>query len=403
MTYEWRTGRFPLVIEILFWLFLLTISLFYVVAHGLYRIGDGYFETAQVFYYNIFGGYMPPIESFFIFDSRWPFFRMLYPFLMALLAGLLNISLITAGTILSIIFGFGSLFYFSKIIGKISSNYLAKERLFRLLFGSSTTFIIYWTKISIDITILFFTLGFFYHLFCVRIDKDYQKNIFFVFLFLILSILTKELMILLFFPLIHVIGEKKNISTKRIVITEIILYLLGMLSYFYIFSEHLIESRPPFEFFYNRIFPINESNPILKVENIPEFIWIVLNWLFSVTVLIVIIWAIIFTSFSFILFMAYVMYKDKDTGWLNLRHVAHMLLKEYGSLFSWCFVYSFAIYLMLAAHIIERYLLPVTWAFPILTLAIVDISKTKIELDLVLIILIVINVLIAIARLIIIL
>jgi hypothetical protein len=255
--------------ETVFWISTLLLSFFFVFYHGFFNVDhDLYFGKADLFYNILFKGDYQPFQDSWQNIFKLIFYRSLYSILILFVSlplsffCSLEIAFNISGVLINIVAGFITLIYSGKTLEMISENKTSK-RVGRLITGTFSTFIVYWTKFSSDLIFLsFFTIAL-YYLLKFKKQRKYKNLILFM-LSTILAILVREVGIFLIFIGLNFYFDKRNGLTRYIKISGFIFILIIS---FIVFADKLLTTRHRYWYFYNYVFPINSNNPEFNLEN----------------------------------------------------------------------------------------------------------------------------------------
>ncbi len=344
--------------EVIYWIAILFISLFFIQIHGPLRVDDLYYEYAQYFksliFDNTISGNTPENIPEIVAQ-----FRIFYPLLVAIISGLFHLNLFETGVLVSSFFGFGCILIFSKFVSLIFEEKKV-ERIFRMAFGSFGGFIIYWTKFSTDITFCFFVTASLYAVCKMWKEEINFKNFISYFICTIFAFSTRELGIFLIFPFILVLAQNRRLFIRIPLLFSLIcgpLMILG--SYFYFYSDDLQIWYSWFDYFYNEVWAFKSQPSSFHWENLLSFFLILAQFLFSTKAIITVSFSIIFTFGTSLIFLLIFFLTDKKVN-LSLKKYFKKVKSDISPIFMFALPYTTIFYLLQASYMNERYLIPLT-------------------------------------------
>lgn len=367
------------ILEILFWICCLIISVGFLFIHGFFLVDhEFYYDRAELYNYFLFGGNEPSSEFLSQNIILNLIYRPLYPLLIAIFSLPLNLflpvelSFNASGILINIISGFITLYFFGKIVGLLSSNKISK-RIGRLIIGTTPTFIIFWTKFSSEFIFLsFFTIS----LYNILKFSKYRRRKDLI-LFLIASFLTclvREIGIFLFFIALGILLKKKKKLSRALKITGFISIVILTIILFF---DTLITTRYLYWYFYHNVYPVFPDWPYFHFFNFLSWIIILLTTYFSFGLMRNIFFSSLWSfGFFFILLIIYIISSfikriKKNRGNMNNKYFNYIKksllkfnifqikfdLKIFSSFFTPYFLY---LLIFIITLISERYFLPIT-------------------------------------------
>ncbi len=365
------------ILEVIFWISILIISIFFLYIHGFYLVDyEFYYEKAELYNYYLFGGNEPSsgILSQNILLNL--IYRPLYPLLITFFSLPLNLflsvglSFNVSGVLISIVSGFLTLYFFGKIVKMLSNNKISK-RMGRLIIGTTPTFIIFWSKLSTEFLFLLFITISFYTL--LKFSKYRRRKD--LILFLIASFLTclvREIGVFLFFCGLGILLKKKKILRALKISAFIFIVILT----FILFLDHLITTRYLYWYFYHHVYPVFPDLTYFHFFNFFKWINILLITYFSFALMSRLFFSSLWSfGFFFLLLIIYIISSfikriKKNRGNMNNKYFNYINksllkskifqiefdLKLFSSFFTPYFLY---LSIFIITLISERYFLPI--------------------------------------------
>lgn len=270
--------------------FLLIISSVFIYFHGEFVVSDGYIEYSRVLSHEIFLGPEPTVKDYQ--RAVYAHDRPLFPFCVSITAFFVtwgNLGL--AGHLISAICGAIGLICFEKVLAQRNLDKNKRKGLV-LIMASSPAFTVYWVKFSPEIMFLMFCFLSIYFYLKPR-NKKLERSTLYYLLFLFLSLLTREIgVLLILLPIFSQITKIQDTTRRMYVLiaSSFVLFITMLVGFIVVLQPDV--SSVGWAYFFDKNVWVgylssgNINLADIKLENIPEFVFILIGRMISLSALI---------------------------------------------------------------------------------------------------------------------